>query len=92
MGKVCHVIYSHVERPITKEHVIQGLSLKPFPYVIEVIRGILSDYNFPVNEISKLKSSIQKIGRNRTDALVAAQEEGDYEINLLKSKYISISV
>lgn len=92
MGIVCHVIYSHINNPITKEQIRDGLSKSSFPYSIDVVLGTAQFYNFPTYEIPKLQFSLKRIKAHRIDALIAAQEEGDFEVNALKAKFIQRSL
>ncbi len=88
MGKVCFVIYSHKDNPITKEMVEKAKSTNPFPYKVEIYRGLEDFFTFPVQGESSIEQMMQKVAKKRIDACVLAQEEADYVLNQLKLKDI----
>ena len=90
MGTVCLVIYSHIDNPINHDDIFQATSQTPYPYSMEIIRGIAKfmSFPFPIHETSRLEFSLRKIELKRTDALLSAQEEGDYLVKKNKMQYI----
>lgn len=89
MGSVSFVIYSHVNKIITKE-MIDGAIAKggKFPYKIEVPAGLEKNFNFPVIASNKLDQSFKKVNSQRIDAILWAQEESDLTLRKLKFKTI----
>lgn len=88
MGSVSFVIYSHREKPLTKQmlddairHTQGGAS---FPYAIEVPQGIENQFPFPAISSNYVYQSLRKVAANRIDALVWAQEETDLTLKRLK--------
>lgn len=85
MGKVCFVIYSNAEKPITAEMIANAVaSGQPFPYNIDVPGGIEGVVGFPAQPSNDLATSLQMVSKKRIDALVWAQEEVDAALRSLK--------
>lgn len=88
MGTVVIVIYSHKDSPVTKEMIFEKKLVKPFPYKIDIGRGIEGYFDFPLQTSSKIDQSLRKVNTKRIDAFIWAQEEADFEIRNLKLKNI----
>ncbi len=89
MGRVCFVIYSSKNRPVTKKMLDNAIAKKGrFPYIIEIARGIEDQFPFNGNSINDIEQSLKKVSAGRIDALVWAQEEVDYTLKKLKLKNI----
>jgi len=89
MGKVYFVIYSHKDKPITKEMLEKAKSVNPFPYKIVMLRGLENFSSFPVEASeSSLEQMMQMVDKKRIDAVVHAQEEADFVLEQLKLKDI----
>jgi polar amino acid transport system substrate-binding protein len=83
LGKVVIVIYSHKDNPITAGMVKSAINKKPFPYKLEIGRGLETHFEIPMTPISNLDSSLRKVNIKRIDALVWAQEETDHLVRTL---------
>ena len=88
MGKVYMVIYSRKDNPITKEMIEKAMTQNPFPYKIDVMRGIEDFYSFPGEGESSIEQMMEKVDKKRIDAFVHAQEESDFVLKQLKLKDI----
>ncbi|MBN2059354.1 MAG: ABC transporter substrate-binding protein [Deltaproteobacteria bacterium] len=88
MGTVCFVIYSHREKPFTKQMLDDSIRKTqggaPFPYSIEVPKGLEEQFPFPVISSNYVDQSLKKVAAKRIDALVWAQEETDLTLKRLK--------
>jgi polar amino acid transport system substrate-binding protein len=88
MGKVCFVIYSNKDNPITKEMIEKAMTQNPFPYKISMMRGLEGFFGFPGEGETSIEQMMEKVGKKRIDACIHAQEESDYVVNQLKLKDI----
>ena len=88
MGKVYMVIYSRSDNPITKEMIEKAMTQKPFPYKINVMRGLEDFYGFPAEGESSIEQMMEKVDKKRIDAFVHAQEESDFVLKQVKLKDI----
>lgn len=88
MGTVCFVIYSHREKPLTKQMLDDAIRNTqggaPFPYSIEVPQGIEAQFPFPAISSNYVDQSLKKVAAKRIDALVWAQEETDLTLKRLQ--------
>jgi polar amino acid transport system substrate-binding protein len=88
MGSVSFVIYSHREKPLTKQMLDDAIrnahSGASFPYSIEVPQGIEDQFPFPAISSNYVYQSLKKVAAKRIDALVWAQEETDLTLKHLK--------
>jgi polar amino acid transport system substrate-binding protein len=92
IGTVCFVIYSHREQPLTKQMLDDAIRKTqggaPFPYKIEVPKGIEGQFPFPAISSNYVDQSLKKVAAKRIDALVWAQEETDLSLKRLKINII----
>jgi polar amino acid transport system substrate-binding protein len=88
MGSVSFIIYSHREKPLTKQMLDDAIKNTQggasFPYTIEVPQGIENQFPFPTIPSNYVNQSLRKVEANRIDALVWAQEETDLTLRRLK--------
>lgn len=88
MGTVCFVIYSHHDKPLTKQMLADAIQQKqggaPFPYKVEVAQGIEDQFPFPAKPSNYIDQSLKKVAMKRIDALIWAQEETDLTLKRLK--------
>ncbi len=88
-GKMVNVLYSNVNKPITKKEIDNALAAKgKFPYVIEAGAGAEDTFGFPIIPSGGLEQSLRKVDSKRIDAFLWAQEEADSLIRDLKLKSI----
>ncbi|MBN1980083.1 MAG: hypothetical protein JW795_01020 [Chitinivibrionales bacterium] len=88
MGTVCIVLYTNINKKITKDMILNAIPQKPYPYIIEMNRGNEAFYDFPSSPISEIMMSYRKLEIGRIDAFLGAQEEGDVMCRELKLKNI----
>ena len=88
MGKVCFVIYSNTDKPITKEMLEKASSAQPFPYKVAVLRGLEKFFTFQVQSDSSIDQGLRMLVAHRIDAYVHAQEDADFVLKDLKLKNI----
>jgi polar amino acid transport system substrate-binding protein len=89
MGVVSLVIYSNVNKIITKKMIDDAVAKGgKFPYKIEAGGGMEDLYPFPITASNNLEQTMQKINSNRIDALIWAQEEPDLVLKKMKLKTI----
>jgi polar amino acid transport system substrate-binding protein len=89
LGKMVNVLYSHVDKPITKKLIDRALVAKgKFPYKIEAGQGAETTFGFPIIPTANLEQSLRKVDAKRIDAFLWAQEEADLMIKDLKFKSI----
>ncbi|MBN1983581.1 MAG: hypothetical protein JW795_18740 [Chitinivibrionales bacterium] len=86
MGVVSVVIFSNINKEITREMVDKAMNVKPFPYKIELTRGTETFYAFPTSQSVEVEPSFKKLGMGRIDAFLIAQEDGDMVLKKLKIK------
>ena len=84
MGIVSIVIYSHVDKKLTRRMLDQAAKGGNFSYKIESAGGMENLFPFPISATQGLEQSFKKISSKRIDALLWAQEEGDMIINKMK--------
>lgn len=92
MGTVYFVIYSNIEKKITKkmlDDAIANIKKEAFPYKIEIPSGIESEFPFPGISQNSVEQGLKKVESKRIDALVWAQEEVDLTLKKLKIKNIN---
>lgn len=96
MGKVCSVIYSNKEKPITTERLEDAIheyqQKEFFQFELETFRSVTQFYHFPVKPSSKIKNSLVKVNLQRLDGALYMQEEGDHVIRQHKLKNIHRSL
>lgn len=93
IGKMAIVIYSNIEKPITKKmlDVAQKNVYKeiPFPYKIETDYELGSfEVPYTAKQTKNLNQAIKKLGSKSIDAVIWTQEEGDLMLKKLKIKSI----
>jgi polar amino acid transport system substrate-binding protein len=92
MGTVYFVIYSNIDKKITKkmlDDAIVNIKKETFPYKIEIPSGIESEFPFPGISQNSVEQGLKKVESKRIDALVWAQEEVDFTLKKLKIKNIN---
>jgi polar amino acid transport system substrate-binding protein len=89
MGAVTFIVYSNVNKKITKADIDKAISAGgKFPYQFEGPPGMDSSFNFPYKGSTSPDESIKKLVSGRIDGLVWPQEETDLTIRKLKAKEI----
>jgi polar amino acid transport system substrate-binding protein len=86
MGTVSVVLYSNINKKITKQMILDAAKQKPFPFIVELTRGTESFYDFPTGQSVELSTSFNKLELGRIDAFLVAQEDGDIICKNLKLK------
>ena len=84
MGVVSIVIYSSVDKKLTRKMLDKAAKEGNFPYKIESAGGMENLFPFPISATQGLDQSLKKVSSKRIDALLWAQEEGDMIVKNLK--------
>lgn len=93
IGKLSFVVYSHVDKPITKKDIIGAMKDGGnYPFIIEVSAGSEGNCPFPVLPSNDWSSSMRKLDAKRIDAIWNPQEETDLVLQNLKFKTIKRSL
>ncbi len=93
-GPVAFVIYSHKDRPLTKEDIVDPMKTNPalFPHKIHTLPGHTELFPFPAVESFDFEDALEMVRKNRIDALILPQEEADSIIRKLGIKDIHRSL
>lgn len=83
-GKVTHVLYSNINKPISAQMLLTETSLSR-PLVIEAVSDF---FPFPTHNSNQIQQSLEKLSRQRIDGFIWAQEEADQELKRLGLKNI----
>jgi len=90
IGLMTMVIYSHVDKVITKQDILKAMEAmkkgEQFPYIIECAGGLSSP--FPALSSNDWEQSIKKLAARRIDGIWNAQEETDRAVISLKEKTV----
>ncbi len=84
VGKVCFVIYSNTNKPLTRDELLAAAK-RGQPYAVE---AHALDWGFPTRQFIDFESSFKKISAGRIDGLLWAQEESDLVLKRLGLKNI----
>lgn len=77
-GEVSFVIYSNIEKPITKKMIQDALKKnEAFPYAFEGPANSGNPFDVPVPPSRDVALSLQKVQKGRIDGFIWAQEEAD---------------
>ncbi len=80
-GEVTFVIYSNVNKPISRRDLKEGLKVDKFPYAVE---APADTWDFPYLPFTTFENALNKVASGRIDALVWAQEETDLVLRQMK--------
>lgn len=80
-GEVTFVIYSNVNKPISRKDLEEGRKANTFPYAVE---APVYDWDFPYEPFTTFENALNKVATGRIDALVWAQEETDVVLRQMK--------
>ncbi len=79
IGRVSMVLYSHKDRPLTRERVVEAAA-RGQAYQIE---SVPSGLGLPLQAITDFESAFEKIAHGKIDGLIWAQEEADLALRKL---------
>ncbi|MGE0087765.1 MAG: hypothetical protein AB7S75_25415 [Desulfococcaceae bacterium] len=93
-GPVAFVIYSHKDKPLTREDIVKtgGENSARFPYKIHTMPGHTELFIFPTVENFDFEKGLKMVLTKRVDALILPQEECDSIIRKLQIKDIHRSL
>lgn len=81
MGRVCMVIYSHSDSPVTREIILAAPESDPVD--VSMLPGVGAFFHFPVGRVNSVESGLRQVVRGRIAAFVGAQEEADLALRQL---------
>jgi polar amino acid transport system substrate-binding protein len=84
LGRVTFVLYSHVDRPLTRAAVLAAAATSK-PYVIQAHQ---IDWGFPTRQFIDFESAFRQISARHIDGFLWAQEEADLVLRRLGLKDI----
>lgn len=92
IGKSAFVIYSHKDKPITRELLLSYSSSDNFPYRIETERAGEALYPFTTYPVYTIAQGLKRVASKRIDGYISIQEAVDMQVRALNLNMIHRSI